>query len=176
MSENNYSPLLPKWKVKLINRRALRMGFRRDELDDVQQQIVPHVIRFVFDPAKANGAREQTVLVALIDQQLKAMARAQSRYRRHVEQLRQDLSADGSNDEMPRAAICHEPQELVLDVQLAVAALPPRERAICTALGEGRSMSQIAQDLGCTWHAVRRVVGDIRTRFQAMGLEGWMGR
>lgn len=176
MSENNYSPLLPKWKVKLIQRRALRMGFRRDELDDVQQQIVPHVMRFVFDPAKANGAREQTALVALIDQQLKAMARAQSRYRRHVEQLRHDLGADGGNEDVPATAICDEPGELVLDVQLAVAALPPRERAICTALGEGRSMAQIAHDLGCNWHTVRRVIGDIRTRFQAIGLEGWMSR
>ena len=176
MSENNYSSLLPKWKVKLINRRALRMGFRRDELDDALQQIVPHVTHFVFDPTKSNGACEQTVLVALIDQQLKTMVRTRSRYRGHVERLRQDRSVMATNAEVPTAAICPEQYEMVLDVQLTVAALPPRERAICTALSEGRSLAQIAQALGCDWHTVRRAVQDIRTRFQAIGLEGWMGR
>jgi DNA-directed RNA polymerase specialized sigma24 family protein len=176
MTQNTYPPELPKWKIKLIQRRALRMGFRRDEVDDALQRIVPHVLRFVFDPAKANGACEQTALVALIDQQLKAMARAQSRYRRHIEQFRHDLGAQHDREAVPAAALCDEPTELVLDVQMAVAGLPSPERDVCTALGNGCSLAQIARDLGCTWHEVRRTIESIRNRFEVTGLAGWMGR
>lgn len=176
MNQNQYPPELPKWKIKLIQRRALRMGFRHHELDDTLQHIVPHVLKFVFDPARANGACEQTALVALIDQQLKALARAQSRYRRHLEQLRHDLGAQRNGDVVPAAALCDEPTELVLDVQLAVAGLSSPERDVCTALGNGCSLAQIARDMGCTWHELRRTIESIRIRFQIMGLAGWVSR
>jgi len=173
MYKNNYANLLSQWKVDLIKRRGLRMGFRRDEIDDLQQQIVPHLLRFTFDPAKANGASEKTALTALIDRQLKAISRAQARYRRHVEQPLQDFETD---EETPPSAIFYEPSDMVLDVQLTVAALSPRERAICTALSEGRPLSEIAQLLQCDWHTVQSDIQNIRTRFENLGMQGWIGQ
>ncbi|MCL2649233.1 MAG: hypothetical protein FWD61_19920 [Phycisphaerales bacterium] len=169
MYRNNYSPLLPQWKVDLIKRRARRLGFRRDDLDDLQQQIVPHLLSFTFDPANANGASEETALVTLIDNQLITIVRAQSSYRRHVKPLNQD-----DDEETPPSAIYHESPDLTLDVQQAMAALSPRERTICTALSEGRPLSEIAQLLQCDWHTVQGNIQNIRAHFQNLDLEGWI--
>jgi len=169
MYRNNYSPLLPQWKVDLIKRRARRRGFRRDDLDDIQQQIVPHLLDFTFDPANANGASEETALITLIDNQLITLFRAQSSYRRHVEPLNQD-----DDEATPPSAIYHESPDLTLDVQQAMTALSPRERTICIALSEGRPLSEIAQLLQCDWHTVQSDIQNIRTHFQNLGLEGWI--
>jgi hypothetical protein len=76
MFQNDYGEVVEKWKVALILRRAIRMGFRRHDLEDVQQQVVVELLAFTFDPAKSNGASETTVITALIDNTLKTIRRA----------------------------------------------------------------------------------------------------
>lgn len=69
MFDNSYDGVLDDWKLKLITRRARRMGFRDFELDDAQQQTVLALLHFRFDPARANGACESTAVTAVIDRQ-----------------------------------------------------------------------------------------------------------
>jgi DNA-binding CsgD family transcriptional regulator len=83
------------------------------------------------------------------------------------------LQIKGADDDLP-VAVYEESPDLKLDVQLAVEALSPQDRAICAALSQGHSIAQIARDLGCDRYIVRCAVRDIRSRFQAIGLEGWL--
>jgi DNA-binding CsgD family transcriptional regulator len=168
MDTNTYRSIVPTWQVELINRRARRRGFRPDELDDLQQQIVPHLAAFQFDPNRSHGATLRTALVALIDQQLKTRARTLARYRRHVERQQQVARRR-------ELITCDEPNALRLDVGDAVAALPAREQAVCKALAAGSSIADVAAQLHCSWHAVRRLIRNIRARFEALGLGDWVG-
>ncbi len=168
MNTNSYRNVVPTWQAELVVRRARRMGFRTGELADLQQRIVPHLAAFQFDATRANGAAPRTALVALIDQQLKAVARASARYRRHLQRWHQvtprcQLVVSGDN------------MALTFDVQQALSMLPARERAVCDALATGASLADIAAQLHCSWHVVRRLVRNIRARFAALGLGDWIG-
>ena len=168
MNTNHYRDIVPAWQVELINRRARQRGFRQDELADLQQRIVPHLAAFRFDPERSEGAVPRTAVVALIDQQLKAAARASARYRRHVHRCEQVgclRSQIVSDHNIPRA----------LDVREAVRLLPPREQAVCAGLAAGASLADIAARLQCSWHVVRRLVANIRRQFEKLGLHAWLG-
>ena len=56
-----------------------------------------------------------------------------------------------------------------LDVQTVVGMLDDRQRRVCRMLSQGLAMSAIAQQLGCSWHTVQRIVRDIRRQFEAHG-------
>ena len=45
---------------KWISSRARRMGFKRHDIEDVQQQILLVLMDFEFNPEKSNGASGQT--------------------------------------------------------------------------------------------------------------------
>ena len=62
---NRYDGLLEPWKVQLIISRATRLGFRRHDLEDVQQDVALAIIDFRFDPGQ--NVAESTVLTALVD-------------------------------------------------------------------------------------------------------------
>ncbi len=163
----NYDGLVEPWKVELIISRAKCMGFRRDEIDDVQQELILDVMNFRYDVAKSNGATETTALIALIDNRLKKLVRAQSRYRARIDQLREE--AEHSYEPMTA-------DERAIDMRDAIAALPPRERDVCRALADGCSRHEIARQLGCGWHTVDRLIRRIRDHFQKIGLDGWVER
>lgn len=162
----SYDGLVEQWKVDLIVRRARRMGFRRDELPDIQQEIVMDVLEFRYDPARSNGAKERTVLQTLIDNCLRHIKRTAMRDRAKVERFRDRVEETYDATE----------QELALDVRDAVADLPPRERDVCRALADGCSRHEIARQLGCGWHTVDRLIRRIRDHFQKIGLDGWVER
>ena len=67
--------------------RAKRLGIRRHDLEDAQQEIVLDVLDFRFDAAKSNGACERTALTSLIDRRLMTMLRAKRRYAQRVQSL-----------------------------------------------------------------------------------------
>jgi hypothetical protein len=52
------------------------MGFRRQDLDDVQQQVSIALLQFNFDEARSNGASERTAITAVIDRQLRKIRRS----------------------------------------------------------------------------------------------------
>ena len=61
-----YDGVWESWKVKLALRRARRMGFRDDELDDVIQDLVTSLMDIKYDVDRANGASEKTMLTSVI--------------------------------------------------------------------------------------------------------------
>ncbi len=171
MCANNYEPVIAKWKSDLITARAKRMGFDGHELLEAQQELVLHVARFRHEPARSNGASENTALTSVIDRCLKALRRAGSRYKKHL--------GRACNQRANRIMSCTDPYSmdshlLALDVRQAMSRLTPRAQKVCALLGQGESVDQIAQTLGCGWHTVRRIIEEVRAQFQAVGLDGWI--
>jgi len=151
--------VLERWKVRLALRRARRMGFREDELDDVMQELALTLAGVEYDAANENGAKEETVLTSVIDRQLCKMRRTSSRRDDLEQQIA--ISADETyNDEngTPRS-----------DVETVVGMLDDQQRHVCDLLSQGYSKSAIAKELGCGWHTVDRIVRDIRGQFQQHG-------
>ena len=162
MEKLKYDGLVEEWKVDLIAARARRMGFRWDEIPDIQQRIIMEVLAFEFD--ESNGAKESTALQAIIDNNLKKMCRTTARYRSHLERLvhERPLETDFIAE------------ECAIDVRLAVAQLPEREQTVCQALAAGCSKHEIAQRLQCGWHTVDRLILRIREHFRDIGLDGYV--
>ena len=153
------------WELELIKRRARRMRFRGADLDDAIQEVACHTIQLIFDPAKANGACLQTVLCSVIDRRLYEIRRRAARYARRVQ-----------------PASPHDPERcylrddnLALDVQGALAHLSDRELAVCEYLRQGFSIAETAQRLGRDWHIVKKHMRRIRIKFEALGLDAWLG-
>ncbi|TET37968.1 MAG: sigma-70 family RNA polymerase sigma factor [Planctomycetota bacterium] len=162
MNRLDYDGLVESWKVDLIISRAKRMGFRCDEMEDLQQELILDVMHFRYDTAKSNGATETTALIALIDNRLKKLRRSETRYRAHLERLAVER----------KRAYASTPSECwVNDVREAVEFLPMREYMVCCLLGRGYSKLQIANALGCGWHTVDRLMRRIRKHLLALGLD-----
>jgi DNA-directed RNA polymerase specialized sigma24 family protein len=162
-SDNRYDGLVEPWKVQLLVSRARRLGFRRHELEDVQQEVILEVIAFPFDPSK--GASESTPLTAMIDNRLKALRRKARRYAARITSV-------GDAPGLEEAGLtCEDEAGLRMDMLSAMALLTPNELAICAGLIRGQSVNQIALRLNRSWHTVHRMIHAIRRRFLAMGLE-----
>jgi len=169
--ENDYGSLIEPWKLALIRRRARRMGFRRDELPDLQQQIVLALCELRFDPERADGATEKTVVTALIDRQLRSMRRTRTRRERLFEQL--DIDAEPDDDAF--RDLGEEGADLGVDVRAALAELSDRDRAICRALADGETIDGIARQQRRSWHTIKTRAESIQRRFEQIGLHGWLG-
>lgn len=164
MEMPNYDGIIEKWKVNLIISRAKRCGFKPHELPDALQEAVLVVLEFKYDPDHAQGATERTALVAVIDNRLRKMKRAATRYRTHLERLG-DSATEFSRDEIDTRA---------MDVASAIGDLSPREQQVCRGLADGLSVAQMAKWMGCGWHTVDRIIRRLRQRFEELGLEGWV--
>ena len=140
------------------------MGFRPDEVPDIQQQIILDVMAFRFDADKSNGAKESTALQALIDNHLKNICRASARYQAHLEQLGGERPLESD----------FESEERATDIRAILATLSDREQDVCLALARGESKHEIAERLGCGWHTVDRLIHRIRERFAENGLDGYL--
>jgi DNA-directed RNA polymerase specialized sigma24 family protein len=174
MVANRYDGVVETWKVKLILNRARRFGLPHDLWPDIQQEIVPDVAAFRFDPARANGAQESTCLTALIDNRLRTFLRGAGRDRRRLEQYRVNRVGVGSTAMDGMALAYDEDGSLTLDVRAALGSLSPLERTICEGLSRGLSVANIARLLDCGRGRVRRMIAGIRQRFQVVGLEDWV--
>jgi len=174
---NTYGQLIEKWKVDIIADRALKRGFRPDELDDVQQEIIPAVLAFRFDSEKSNGATERTALTALVNNRLTFIQRGRARQLKHHDRymeltgMKTDKPVEEIADDVNPNAVA-----LAFDVREAVAGLEPQERAVCAALSRGDNRLGIARAMGMTRCAVTRMIGHIREQFQAVGLDAWVVR
>lgn len=174
---NAYGQLIAKWKADIIADRALKRGFRPDELDDVQQEIIPAVLAFRFDAEKSNGATERTALTALVNNRLTFIQRGRARqiknHERYMESIgmKVDKPFEEIADDVNPDAVA-----LAFDVREAVAGLEPQERAVCAALSRGDNRLGIARAMGMTRCAMSRMIGHIREHFQAVGLDAWVVR
>ena len=162
MKRLDYTGVLEDWKANLIFRRAKRLGFRPDEIDDAHQAVVMDVMAFEFDEAKSNGATEATALTKLIDNLLTKIIRGKNRYRANIE--RYEKEAPLSYDPVPT-------MECGADVRSVMEALSPRDRQVCEAVGQGHPITDVAEMLGCTWHTVKRAVARVQKRFRDCDLE-----
>lgn len=174
--KNNYGALVEEWKVDLIVNRARKKGFRPDELEDVQQEIILKILDFRYDPEKSNGAAETTALISLIDKQLTFIRRGQARRQKHIEAYRKNYSnPDGDlssafTTPSPVDKIC-----LLMDLKMAISKLHPNQRMICAALAQNETPSGIARKLGISRYAIDQIIKGIRKQFKACGLGEWMG-
>jgi len=161
-----YDGVLEPWKVDLITARAKCMGFGENELPDLMQGLALILSRFEYDPDRADGAKESTVVQAVVDNHLLFVRRTAERYQAAVDAAapRSEPMCDAEDD------------ELALDVQNVLEMLPERERRICLGLAAGRSKAEIARRLGCGWYTVERAVRRIAAHFEELGLDGWLDR
>ena len=160
MWTNNYDGVIETWKVDLIVSRAKRFGFKQHELEDIQQDLVLHVLDFEFDEARSNGATEATVLTALIDNNLRLLRRTDERYRKHVEAMGPRPEIDDSQD------VRH--QERALDVADIINGLSQEERELCQALSEGQTIAEHATQIGSCWHSVKRTAEQLADHFDVI--------
>jgi DNA-directed RNA polymerase specialized sigma24 family protein len=165
--KNDYGAVIEKWKVDLIVLRARRLGFRRQDLEDAQQQIVVALLAFTFDPQRSNGATEETAVTALIDHQLLALRRARERYASRVSGSDEDLR----NDQV-LAVDCDQAKHsfVASDVETAMAGMSPAAREVCNSLADGLSLNEISRQMGVGWHTVERQVRSIRQCFEQVGI------
>ena len=167
MYANTYADAVESWKTELIARRARRFGLRGADVEEVQQEIVLHVLEFEFDPQRSHGATPETALTALIDHHVKNWLRDRGRYQARIERWQQTCPRETSACDVDRHA-------LGMDVRAAVAQLSDDEQAVCAALSRGESLTEIARRVGCGWHTLRRVVERIRCVLRDAGLEAWV--
>jgi DNA-directed RNA polymerase specialized sigma24 family protein len=171
---NDYGNEVALWKTDLILSRARRLGFCADELPEVQQDLVPTVAAFVFDPAKANGASERTALTSIIDHLLIKHLRQRGRQ----QQLLATMAEKALIEEAARPDL-DEATDITRwdrqhDLATCISRLPADEQVICQALANGESLARISRRLGLTWSATQRSIERIRTAFTVFGLDAWM--
>jgi len=174
---NEYGELVERWKVDVILDMARKKGFRPDELDDVQQEIVPAVLAFRFDSQKSNGATERTAVTALVNRRLTFIQRGRARQLKHHERY---MELIGLKNDKPFEEIAEDVHPdavaMAFDVREAVAGLPAQEQAVCAALSRGDNRLGIAKAMGLTRSAVECLIRHIREQFHAGGLDAWVVR
>lgn len=175
--QNEYGGLVERWKVEVILDRARKKGFRPDELDDVQQEIVPAVLAFRFDSRKSNGATERTAITGLVDRRLAFIQRTRARQLKNHERYMESMGfkSDTPFEEIPDN-VSPDAVALAFDVREAVAALPAPEQAVCAALSRGDNRVGIAKTMGIKRSAVDCMIRRIREQFRADGLDAWVVR
>jgi RNA polymerase sigma factor (sigma-70 family) len=156
-----FAGLIEPWKIRLINSRATRRGFRGSDLDEVVQRTVIALLKFRYDASRCRGATERTVVTALVDRQLKYFRRSQTRYRRHV--------TAASLHEEPLVDV-RSMQDQSLDVRNAVNNLPPDAQQVCHLLANGLSVNEAARQLGVNWHTVEKHMRVAAEQFERLGL------
>jgi len=175
MDANSYVGMVPPDIPRLIAARARCYRVRADEIDDLQQQIVPLLAEFHFDPARANGATLVTAMTAVIDHQIKAHLRSARRYRQRLERAQ---SRSGSSTRQSEDMLVHRAMfdlvDLRIDLQQVISRLSPRDRQICRGLSDGFTIKAIARQLGCGRYTVSRGIARIRRVFETAGLRAWI--
>ena len=167
MSDSAFKRPTNKTICKWIASRARRMGLRRQDIEDAQQQILMVLMDFQFDPERSNGASSQTAITAIIDRQLRTYKRTKTRYAEHVtgsENIPNDLAGNTSGSDIESQI------SMLADVTAARSTLCEVSQRICDALAQGQSINEIAQSLNMSWHTVRKHIDAIRERFIEVGL------
>ena len=165
-THSSYGDHVAAWKIELVVRRAKRLGFRKDEIDDVLQELVLDLIEFQFNPEHHAGASERTALSALVNHRLLNLRRSRNR---RAEQFDRFVAAKTEED------LAYEQRDaLIHDVRTTVESLSPVEQAICHGLAGGKSVRELATELDISWHQVQRAIDVVRDCFAARGMEKWI--
>lgn len=171
MQGNSYTGVVGPNIPNLIHRRACCYRVSRDDIGDLQQQIVPLLAKFQFDPQRAGGASVTTAMTAVINKQIFSHLRAERRRAKRMEQMKQTASTAPAD---PRERV--DALDLRLDVEAALARLSRLDQRVCQALREGQNQLAIARQLGITRSKLQCAILRIRRVFQQVGLDAWLGR
>lgn len=175
MIGNSYIGMVPPEITRLIVNRARRYRVGRDEIDDLQQQIVPLLADFHFDPVRAHGASPATAMTGVIDRQIKAYLRAKRRYQQRIELLQGTSGDPDRQNTVPPAYVTQtDPVDLRIDLERTLTSFSPRDREICHGLSHGLTIKAIAEQLGCGRDTVDRAIARIRKAFETAGLRAWI--
>jgi len=155
-------------KLTLIRARAVRFGIKRHDLEDAIQDVVMDLLEFARDPEKANGARESTILIAVIDRRLMKWLRTRDRYKDMVERCGAMLP---SVDELAKDG-GYESSELAMDVATILSQLPDFEQQVGRRLTQGHTVTSITRDLRVGRRSVEDAVKSIRERMVDAGFGG----
>lgn len=158
------------WKEINYHVRILRQRFRLDgaDCDDARQELARDLVLASrrFDPTLASW---RTFCAGVLDIERRLVARKIRSHRlrdaRVAHALRAGLAREVSDPDPVRA-------EQQLAVRRAVARLPERQRAVCSGLLGGGTISAVARQLGVHRATVHRDIGLIRRRFEHLGLRG----
>ncbi|MBI1373707.1 MAG: sigma-70 family RNA polymerase sigma factor [Phycisphaera sp.] len=175
MHANSYVGIVEPEVTRLIISRARRLRIAGDEIDDLQQQIVPKLAEFEFDASRSNGATPMTAMTSVIDNQLKTHLRAKRRYQSRIEHMKSKSRALASGRPVwPNHVTQPEPVDLRMDLADAMGELSQRDRVVCDGLSKGQTIKAIAERLGCGRDTVNRAIVRIRNIFTAAGLKAWI--
>jgi hypothetical protein len=170
---NRYDGIVDDWKVELVRRQARRRGFRREDIDDVLQEIVPVLLDFRFDPAQSNGASERAILTKVIAKRLMRLRRGRAVARRHFDRLVETLPRSPDELAADLSHLEHERRYAVsADIRKTVARFTPVERQVCEALGRGEPRFQLARRLAMSRYRLEQIIEQVRERLEAAGWEG----
>ena len=175
MSSNHYSGVVTPEIPRLIVDRARRLKVSPDDIEDLQQRIVPLLAKFQFDHARANGASRQTAMTAVVDRQIKMHLRSKRRYRVRIEQLQTQQSETASDEALVTDHTADSANaDRRMDVAKAIADLPEFDQRVCLALSKGMSIAAIAREVCRGRDAVNGAIRRTRRTFENMGLRAWV--
>jgi RNA polymerase sigma factor (sigma-70 family) len=175
MLANSYLGVVEQEVPRLVVSRARRLRVSGDEIDDLQQQIVPKLAEFQYDASRSNGASRTTAMTGVIDRQIKAHLRAKHRYQKRIERLQVMSGASAYGRPVwPDHVTKPEPVDLRMDLAAAMSSLSARDRSICQGLADGLTVKVIAGQLGCGRDTVTRAIVRIREVFTAAGMRAWI--
>jgi len=165
-----YEGVIEPWKVRLAFTRMRAMGLSKEQWPDLMQELVVKLLMFDFEPDRANGAAEQTVVFAIITNHLRFRIRGLCREQQGRERYQALLGADD------RGCV-PEPVEQVdldlgIDVTDGVNRLSQFDRQVAILLAHGLTRFAISKRLGCSWNRVQRSIKRIRRQLASLDPEG----
>jgi len=177
MSEmlNRYDGYVSQWKVNLALSRIKAFSFPPDQWPDLLQDLMLAVADFNFQPELSNGLTESQILYGLINNRLRSVHRAQQRDQQQMQRYYKHLGLNPENpqEDHPRFTTEDHP-EIKLDIQAAIATLPPREQQVCQKLMNGLSAREIAKELGVGRASIETSIQRIRKAFTDLELQAWL--
>jgi DNA-directed RNA polymerase specialized sigma24 family protein len=164
----HYKGVLEDWKIDLALVRIRLMGFPKSDWPDLMQELAIAMLDFRYDPARANGATEQTAVYEVVNRtllhQMRTRYRDAAKLKRYAREM--GVKADGTGEEPS----CHLSAPVDMDVRQVCASLPDFDRKVCRAMIAGSTTAEIARELDCKWTTVDKAIGRIRQAFIDAGL------
>lgn len=173
-SVNRYEGYVEQWKVNLALGRMKAFRLPADQWPDLLQNLMPEMAGFQYQADLAGGRNEAQVLYGLINNRLRSALRSQQRAQRRVARHRELLGVSPGSAESHPAFAAEDRNDMQLDIQLCLAALPHEHRCVCQHLMDGDSLAQIARDMKLAWHTIARIVDQVREHFTQLELDAWL--
>ena len=172
--KKQYEGVFEGWKIDLALGRIRAMGFPKSDWPDLMQELAITMLEFRYDPAKANGATEQTVFFEVISRsllhQMRTRCRDAARLKRYAREM--GVKADGTGEE----PCCYLSAPVDMDVVQVCEDMSEFDRKVCRGVAAGRTRAEMARKLECDWGTVNKAIRRIRKHLAARGLKGWVNR